>query len=401
MSWTRATLVVALVTGCHGAKGRDAGDAGAFAVAADTSASEAGTALFANPASRCGECHGAFEAQWRRSAHGHSEISPAYVAMRDHADAAQCNGCHAPLDRLLPPDDPARGDGVNCDTCHTMGEMAPRRSGGGFTLHVDDMTKYGPLCDAKNNYFHKVQCSSFFSQSEMCASCHWMVTKIGSDDLPVFTEYQEWQSSRYEAIGVSCQDCHMPEESSAAVAVGARRRGGVAHHDFGADNPQFRSSALTVHASIESRASTVLVKATLRNENAGHDVPTGLPERRLVLRATTVDASGREVDRAERSYGRVLVDAAGDPAPFYAATRVASDTRIMSDQTRDESLELSLPTAGELRLELVWQAIAPAIASKLSLPTGDVVLQRGAVKVDKPAARHLGAVAMIPLEVGP
>ena len=400
MSWARATIVVALVTGCHGARGRDGGDAGALASMADTSTSEAGTALFANPASRCGECHGAFEGQWRRSAHGHSQTTPAYLAMRDHTDAARCDRCHAPLDRLLPADDPARGDGVNCDACHTLGETTPRRSGGGFTLHVDDMTKFGPLCDAKNNYFHKVQCSSFYGQSEMCASCHWMVERIGSDELPVFTEYEEWQSSRQGAIGISCQDCHMPEEST-AVAVGARRRGGVAHHDFGADNPRFRSSALTVHASIEARPATVLVKASVRNENAGHDVPTGLPERRLVLRVTALDASGRKIDGAERSYGRVLVDGTGEPAPFYAATRIGADTRIMPDETRDESIELSLPTAGELRLEVVWQAIAPTIANKLSLPTGEVILLHGASKVDKPGSRHPGAVATIPLEVAP
>ncbi len=395
----RATVVVALVTGCHGARGRDGGEAGAATAAADTSAPDVGSTLFANPASRCGECHGAFEGQWRRSAHGHSQTSPAYVAMREHADAAGCDGCHAPLDRLLSPDDPARGDGVNCDACHTLGETTPRRSGGGFTLHVDDMTKYGPLCDAKNNYFHKVQCSPFHAQSEMCASCHWMARRVGTDELPVFTEYEEWQSSRYGAIGVTCQDCHMPEEST-AVAVGAKRRGGVAHHDFGADNPHFRSSALSLRASIEAHATTVLVRTTLRNENAGHDVPTGLPERRLVLRATTIDTAGHEVDRAERAYGRVLVDAAGDPAPFYAATRVASDTRILADEAREESFELSLPSAGEVHVELVWQAIAPAIARKLSLPTGDVVMQRGVSKVDKPAARTSGAAA-IPVEVAP
>ncbi|HEX8795960.1 MAG TPA: multiheme c-type cytochrome [Polyangiaceae bacterium] len=399
MSLLRATIVVALVTGCHGARGRDGGDAGAAAVGADSGSAAVGATLYASPASRCGECHGAFEGQWRRSAHGHSQTTPAYLAMREHADAASCDGCHAPIDRLVPADDPARGDGVDCDACHTLSETTPRRSGGGFTLHIDDMTKYGPLCDAKNNYFHKVQCSPFHSQSEMCASCHWMATRVGSDDLPVFTEYEEWQSSRYGAIGVTCQDCHMPEEST-AVAVGAKRRGGVAHHDFGADNPRFRSSALGLHASVEARAATVVVKASIRNENAGHDVPTGLPERRLVLRATTFDAGGHEVDKAERAYGRFLVDAAGEPAPFYAATRVASDTRILADETREESLELSLPAAGEVRLELVWQAMAPAIAAKFSLPTGDVVLQRGFVKVDK-AAHGSGAALMVPVEVAP
>jgi len=390
-----AAWLASLAIGCRSGKAKsDAGVAAqgqldASALASDGGVGSTAPELFASPASRCGQCHGAFEAQWRASAHARSESAPAYVAMRSHADAAACDGCHAPLDRMLAPDDPAQHDGVNCDVCHTMSDVTPRKSGGGFVLHVDDMTKYGPLCDAKNNYFHKVSCSPLHARSEMCAACHLMYTRTPSQDLPVFTEYEEWQASRYGAIDQTCQDCHMPEQAS-AVAVGAKRRGGVARHDFGASDPHFRAGALTVRASLDDHDGALVVHATLRNDGAGHSVPTGLPERRVVLRVTTFDDANKRVDRVERAYGRVLVDAQGLPAPFYEAARVGSDTRLKVDEQRDESIPLSIATAGQVQVDVVWQPMAPDIASKLEVPLQEVVLQHGVTRIEAPARRRAG-----------
>lgn len=396
-----AACLASLALSCRStnAKNDALPDAGAAPAASSAAAAPASSAeLFANPASRCGQCHGAFESQWRASAHARSESAPAYLAMRAQAGPS-CDACHAPLDRLLPADDPAQHDGVNCDVCHTITELTPRRSGAGFALHVDDMTKYGPLCDAKNNYFHKVGCSPLHARSEMCAACHLMYTRAGTEELPVFTEYDEWQASRYGAIGQTCQDCHMPEETS-AVAVGAKRRGGVAHHDFGAQDRHFRSAALTLRASLENEDGKLVVHATLRNEAAGHSVPTGLPERRVVLRVATFDSANRPVDQVERVYGRVLVDAQGQPAPFYQAARIAADTRIKVDETRDESIPLSIAAAGELRVDLVWQPVAGDIAAKLELPMEEVVLQHGVTRIDATTGRP-GSTAPVRMTVAP
>jgi hypothetical protein len=409
VTWVRAALVACLASSCRnpGGAGRASEDAaapieaGSSEAAAGASAAAAGK--YASSASRCGQCHGELESQWRASTHARSWSAPAYLAMRatavpGPASPSSCDACHAPLDKLVAPSDPAFQDGVNCDVCHTITEVTPRRAGAGFVLHVDDNTKYGPICDTKNNYFHKVGCSPFHSRSEMCAACHSMYLPSAAGDVPVFTEFDEWRASRYESTGIACQDCHMPSESS-SVAVGEKRRGGVAHHDFGANDPRFRGAGLTVKASATEKAGKIVVSVSVRNENVGHEVPTGLPERRLVLRATVVGAASEAMDRAERVYGRMLVDAQGAPALFPAAVRVAADTRIGVDETKQESFELTAPPAGEVRVELVWQSMAADLAAKLHTPVDESVLARGALRIDARTPR--GAPVPIAVSVGP
>ena len=67
---------------------------------------------------------------------------------------------------------------------------------------------------------------------------------------------------------------------------------------------------------------------TLENHHAAHYVPSGLPERRIVVQVRLVDAAGTETWHDQRELGRVLVDASGNEVPFWAATRVGADTRI-------------------------------------------------------------------------
>ena len=77
-------------------------------------------------------------------------------------------------------------------------------------------------------------------ESELCASCHTLITKaLGADgevigSLPEQMNYQEWQHSAFAAERKSCQSCHMPRVparcgsrrcwASAATAVAARLR---------------------------------------------------------------------------------------------------------------------------------------------------------------------------------
>src|SRR5262249_41019201 len=110
-------------------------------------------------ARRCGECHGALEQQWRQSAHARAESSAVYRAMARAARDDRCRDCHAPIESVAGPDSPVRGEGVTCDACHAMREARADPAGGVFSLNLVDNTKYGPVCDAKNHYFHKVGCS--------------------------------------------------------------------------------------------------------------------------------------------------------------------------------------------------------------------------------------------------
>jgi hypothetical protein len=205
-------------------------------------------------------------------------------------------------------------EGVTCDVCHTLREPKPAVGGGDFRLAIDDMVKFGPRCDLADHYFHRMGCSPEHRQASICGSCHWWEP----NGLPVFTEYADWRAG--PAAKTPCQGCHMPRER-AALAVGSPERSGVPHHGLLglATDLRRRALGLEVSSRHDAAAGQTTVTVTLTNTNAGHFVPAGLPERRIVT-------MGGEVQT--RALGRVLVDASGADAPFWRATKVASDTRI-------------------------------------------------------------------------
>jgi hypothetical protein len=111
-------------------------------------------------------------------------------------------------------------------------------------------------------------------------------------------------------------------------------------------------------------------------------VPTGLPGRRVVVRAVASDGGGDRAS-AEHSFARVLVDATGAEVPFYAATRVASDDRIPPKDKRTVTLEVAPPERGELRVEVTWRAFDPALARRMGVDAVDeAVLLHGSVPLE-------------------
>jgi hypothetical protein len=346
-------------------KSRDPSAAATFD-AAPADAGEEERILSTSPARRCGECHGALEDEWRESAHRRAEISPAYVAMSGRAHDDTCQTCHAPIARFVGADSPMRGEGVTCDACHAMRAADATKTGGTFTLELGDNTKYGPLCDAKNHYFHKVKCSPLHGQARQCGACHLLWRPIdGGAPLPVFTEYEEWAASSFGGIGVECQDCHMPG-TAGELAVGAGKRPAVSHHGFmGSTDLRKRAVDWSVVVSGDDRA--IHAAVTLKNVGAGHSIPTGIPGRRLTLRARVVD-SARVESEDERTYARIVVDESGVEVPFYLAVRVASDNRLPAGETRTETFDLAAAGPGRLELELVETAMSPAQRAELALP---------------------------------
>jgi len=336
-----------------------------------------GGQLLAFPAIRCAECHNKMHDEWSTSAHARAATSPAYLKMREGAgaDGAGCDDCHAPLAKRLHPGDLALAEGVTCEACHSIKAVTVRRTGAGYELSLGRV-KYGPLCDAKDHYFHRMGCSKLHAEATICAGCHLYYRPLpGGGELPVFTEYDEWHEGPYQAR--ECQSCHMAG-ARAEVAVGAGVRNGVAHHGWLGKQRDLRARALTASALVTAvpdpaNKGKLRIEVSVQNVGAGHAVPSGLPERRIVVRATALAAGGAKQAAAEQAFGRILVDAAGKPAPFYAAVRVAADDRIPPKQSRKARLELEAPKAGELRLEVIWRPLAEEIRTPLEIPAADDV----------------------------
>jgi hypothetical protein len=322
--------------------------------------------------------------EWAPSSHARAAKGPLYRKVREQAGSlgTGCDDCHAPLAKHLPPGDLAAAEGVTCEVCHNIKAVTVRTAGAGYDLRLDRV-KYGPLCDSKDHYFHRMGCSPLHAEATLCAGCHLYYRPLpGGGELPVYTEYEEWNEGPYQAR--ECQSCHMPG-SRAEVAQGERVRDGVGHHGWLGDRQDLRKRALSASAVVTAVGDQLRVEARVENTGAGHAVPSGQPERRIIVRATAVAAGGAKHAAAEQAFGRFLVDAAGKPAPFYAATRVRSDDRIPPNQARGVKLELAAPESGELQIEVLWSPFDAEIGSLLAIPaTAEVPLLRASVALRPP-----------------
>ncbi len=323
-----------------------------------------------HPATRCAECHGPIAKEWKTSTHARADVSPVYLAMRSQGEHEACDRCHAPLVARAEPNSLAARDAVGCDSCHAIREVD---SPGTLALHLDDIVKYGPLCDTKDNYFHKVGCSPLHGTSELCSACHSLSQRTSAGQmLTVQSEFEEWRASIYSGARVECQSCHMPGAHD-AVAVGSPTRGGVPNHAFAMAD--LRKNAVSMGVSVRDAGKDLAVSVSLKNNRAGHSVPSGLPERRMALRIAIHDDAGHVGRTAEQVYGRMLVNDQG-PAPFYAATRLALDSRIAAMETRQEEFTLEAQGKGEVEVALVFVDIAADIAKGLGVDSQEEVITR-------------------------
>lgn len=317
--------------------------------------------VFITGSGRCGECHEKMFDEWEVSAHARAVSSDFYKASVAAAKDATCDRCHAPLAKVAPRDITV-SEGVTCDVCHTLREPVPAQAGGQFRLAVDDMVKYGPRCDLDDHYFHRMGCSKEHTEAALCGSCHWWEPK----GMPVLTEYADWKAGPSAARGQPCQSCHMPKER-AAIATGSPVRRGVPHHGLLGLAQDLRARALGLDVTAKEADGALAVTVAVHNKNAGHAVPAGLPERRIVVRARVVDASGAVVASDSRALGRSLVNSAGKEAPFWRAAKVASDTRIQAGGTWEDTLTLAAANVGTLEVDVVYRGMSDAIAKELSI----------------------------------
>jgi hypothetical protein len=317
-------------------------------------------------AGRCGECHEKMHEEWTESAHARADDSALFLALR--AQGSGCERCHAPLELLKEPAAFASKEGVTCEVCHRIDQVELARPLARMELLKPHEVKIGPRCDVGNPYFHRTRCSPLFKQAELCGACHSLHQPVGTGEfLPIHTEYDDFKRTTYAAQGKVCQTCHMPG-SRAEVAVGEGEREGVPDHGFLGEGGKLRGSALLGKARVTWRPGRTTVALELKNARAGHHVPAGSPGRQLVVAVTLLAEDGAEVGRAERVFERTLVDDAGTPKPFYAATRVGRDTRLKAGETKRETLDFTEPNVHEVRVTVAFRPASPDLTRALGIP---------------------------------
>ena len=239
-------------------------------------------------------------------------------------------------------------DGVSCSMCHqiTQDKLGTRESWvGGFVVDTTkskgERAEFGPykIEDGQNRIMrtssggYRPTEGEHIRKSELCATCHTLITKalgpggqvIG--ELPEQMPYQEWLASEFRDKK-SCQNCHMPaveEETRVAVTLGLPREN-MGRHSFVGGNffmlrvlnanrndlgvaalpKEFEAAASRTIQHLREETAKVTIdqvvlaagrlQTDLTIENlSGHKFPTAYPSRRAWLHFTVKDRNGRSI----------------------------------------------------------------------------------------------------------
>ncbi len=323
----------------------------------------------------CGGCHEEIYAQWNGSMHSMAHKDPVYeklfiMASREmnRSFDAFCTKCHAPIDYLSGNIQSADNynvseiseKGVSCDFCHRVN--ASSGTGNGAFISSPGRIKRGPFNDSNYSTFHTTKYSDLHTRAEFCGMCHDV--KHPFNGLVLENTYTEWKEGPYSET-TPCQHCHMTPGVTKFVpnpgraAAGGPIRENIFTHDFVGGNamlpgilgsPEHERLAkerLEAAAKLEIENVDLVndeANLTIRvtNTGAGHKLPTGLTEARMIwLDIDVRDASGKTifrsggmdkngyVDHDAVKYHTVFGDASGAPTEkVWLAEKILSDNRI-------------------------------------------------------------------------
>src|SRR5262249_28728056 len=202
--------------------------------------------------------------------------------------------------------------------------------------HVRDGVVWGPWGDSQAP--HPVRRDPSLLDGENCASCH-QATAAYSDTLVCSLDTaKEWRAGPYRAQGRTCTHCHMPEVRR-PVAAGGPERNSRRHLFFGSKIPKEMTLPESERRFYDLYSSALAVeiarngppwKLVLKNARAGHMLPTGDPERFIVVKSELLDASGRVIGRDTHRIGQEWV--------WNPKARKISDNRLRPLEAREIDL---------------------------------------------------------------
>ncbi len=286
-------------------------------------------------AKECGACHIAIYEEWKVSTHAAAWTDRQYRAEIDKSgNRWLCLNCHTPLlvqqdfwpigldgddvERPRLVDNPVfdsalREEGITCAACHVV-----------------DGVIHGPgvAVDAP----HAVQADANFTSEGLCVRCHQAaVTYPGKTFACSFGTGEEWAASPYPAEGKDCRTCHMPRTERPVMAGGVVRTVG-SHWWRGAGIPKEPGGGPPIEANppglaLDARwdASGVVVIGT--NANAGHRLPTGDPERFILVEVHFKDAAGAAV-------GEPFSERIGQKWEWWPVAKKLDDNRLAPRESR-------------------------------------------------------------------
>ena len=239
---------------------------------------------------------------------------------------------------------PYARDGVSCTLCHQIEDQnlgTQASFSGGFVIDTDappgQRLAYGPYEIPPGQAVVMISASGYkplyaehTQRSELCATCHTLVTDTLDESGSVIGQFPEqmvfleWRHSDF-AQTHACQDCHMPVATGSvrlSITGGPPRQPFYQHHFVGgnlymskildrfagdlgvtASSDQFLDTQRRTLDQLQNRTVTIqfeslqiangeLLADLVLSNQVGHKLPTGFPSRRAWVHFTIQDASG-------------------------------------------------------------------------------------------------------------
>ena len=240
---------------------------------------------------------------------------------------------YRPVKRLNPDFDPElKLEGINCATCH-----------------VREGSIIGPTGHSEPGAHLARQDTTFLSQN-LCVSCHNASAVVNPELVCTFETGDEWMNNN-RSEGKTCIDCHMPEVTRATSSGGKVRASrfhnfpgsGISKWDSleveGLDGLSIESGNVRTNYQV---GDSLKYELSLKNEFAGHRVPTGDPERFFLIKIELVDESGNIVMSVNERIGETW--------EWYPAAKKLADNNLNPGEERTYSLVTELIEQGNYKL---------------------------------------------------
>jgi len=314
-------------------------------------------------AETCGNCHQAIYAEWRTSMHSAAYTDPFFQAYwRKDEYEWSCLTCHTPLENQLEQrivqfekgnfnqpqfapnnrfDAELQQEGITCAACH-----------------LRDGIIYGPYPAEQLNAPHPVAFDKRFLSESICLGCHEVTAKSFSFlRSGICGTGGEWKDGPYIKKGYRCQTCHMPEVTR-PLMTGRKRLKNGRHLWRGGHSPEQVAKALTITA---TPVTNNQVRIDITNSGAGHNFPTGDPDREVFITARLISEDGKVLETEELHIQRIII--------WKPVMIELSDNRIAPLETR--SLLLTIPDSQshqglKVEVEGIYQILSERARNKLA-----------------------------------
>lgn len=252
-------------------------------------------------ASTCGSCHVAIYTEWQTTIHSQAWTEDYFQTDWAYDNKKQnCLNCHTPMKNqqpnlllgfenndfwkpLLEPNpefDPAfQDEGVTCAACHVKNGSVIGPHGIEDAPHA---TTYDP---------------DMRSGMEVCVRCHvtGATNELSVGSPNICTTMNEIEAGN---IQPNCIDCHMPPVTRPLVE-GYPARQGRHHYWRGGHDPEMVSKDLDIAIKqLSKEGGRYTYEISLTNIGTHHKLPTGTPDRHIVITMNLLDNNKRVVKSA-------------------------------------------------------------------------------------------------------